>query len=109
MAEKERTTLEKDMAKGQRELQSEGEAFTEEVNARRNEELNKLQLLLVSEVQAYAKTGAYDMVIPTTVAVFAKESFDITPQVLTYLVTRPAMAPKAAAPAKPATAPKTTK
>lgn len=99
MAEKERTTLEKDLTKGQRELQSEGEAFSEEVNSRRNEELNKLQALLVSEVQTFAKNGAYDMVIPTSVAVYAKESLDVTAQVLTYLLSRPATAPKSAAPA----------
>lgn len=101
MAEKDRATLEKDLTKGQRELQSEGEAFTEEVNTRRNEELNKLQALLVTEVQAFARTGAYDLVIPTSVAVFAKDSFDITAQVLTYLQSRPATAKPAAA-AKPA-------
>lgn len=104
MAEKDRGALEKDLTKGQRELQTEGEAFTEEVNARRQEELNKLQNFLVTEIQAFAKTGAYDMVIPTSIAVYAKESFDITPQVLTYLQSRPATPPAAPKPAaKPAT------
>jgi outer membrane protein len=107
MAEKDRTALEKDLTKGQRELQSEGEAFQEEVNTRRNEELNKLQGFLVTEIQSYAKTGAYDLVIPTSVAVYAKDSLDVTQQVLTYLATRPttlpATAAKPAAPAKSAT------
>jgi outer membrane protein len=104
MAEKDRSTLEKELTKGQRELQSEGEAFTEEVNTRRNEELNKLQGTLVSEVQTFAKNGGYDLVVPTSVAVYAKESFDITAPVLTYLLSRPAMAakPAAATGAKPA-------
>lgn len=103
MAEKDRTALEKDLTKGQRELQSEGEAFTEEVNTRRNEELNKLQALLVTEIQSFAKTGAYDMIIPTSVAVYGKESLDITAQVLTFLQSRPATAPaKPAASSKPA-------
>ncbi len=106
MAEKERTALEKELTKGQRELQTEGEAFSEEVNSRRNEELNKLQGLLVSEVQTFAKSGAYDMVIPTSVAVYAKESLDVTAQVLSYLLTRPATAAKPAAVSKPATTPK---
>jgi outer membrane protein len=98
MAEKDRTALEKELTKGQRELQSEGEAFTEEVNTRRNEELNKLQGMLVTEIQTFAKSGAYDMVIPTSVAVYAKDTLDVTAQVLTYLQSRPASAP-----AKPAT------
>jgi len=107
MAEKDRTALEKDLTKGQRELQSDGEAFQEEVNTRRNEELNKLQGFLVTEIQTFAKTGGYDLVIPTSVAVYAKESLDVTQQVLAYLATRPASvpaAPKTAAPAaaKPA-------
>ncbi len=102
MAEKDRSALEKELTKGQRELQSEGEAFTEEVNTRRNEELNKLQALLVTEVQAFAKTGAYDMVIPTSVAVYAKDSLDVTAQVLTYLQSRPVAAAKPAAASKPA-------
>lgn len=103
MAEKDRTALEKDLTKGQRELQSEGEAFTEEVNTRRNEELNKLQGLLVGEIQTFAKSGTYDMVIPTSVAVYAKDTLDITAQVLTYLQSRPATAaPKPAAGSKPA-------
>lgn len=103
MAEKDRTVLEKDLTKGQRELQSEGEAFSEEVNTRRNEELNRLQGLLVTEIQTFAKSGGYDMVIPSSVAVYAKESMDVTQQVLSYLLTRPATAPaaKSAAPAKP--------
>ncbi len=104
MAEKDRTALEKELTKGQRELQSEGEAFTEEVNTRRNEELNKLQGLLVGEVQTFARNGAYDMVIPTSVAVYAKDTLDVTAQVLTYLQSRPATAPAkpAAAAPKPA-------
>lgn len=96
MAEKDRAALEKDLTKGQRELQSEGQAFTEEVNTRRNEELNKLQNLLVMEIQTFAKNGAYDVVIPSSVAVYAKESLDVTAQVLTFLQSRPATAAKSA-------------
>ena len=107
MAENERAALEKELGKGQRELQTEGESFNEEVNARRSEELNKLQGLLVSEVQTFAKNGGYDLVIPTNAAVYAKESLDVTSQVLSYLLTRPATASqssatKPAAPTKPA-------
>jgi outer membrane protein len=101
MAEKDRTALERDLTKGQREMQVEGEAFTQEVNTRRNEELNKLQGLLLTEIQTFAKNGAYDMIIPTSVAVYAKDTLDVTAQVLTYLQSRPATAPAA----KPASAP----
>lgn len=97
MAEKERTTLEKDLTKGQRELQSEGQAFTEEVNTRRNEELNRLQNLLVTEIHTFAKNGAYDLIVPSSVAVYAKDSLDVTAQVLTFLQSRPTGATKPAA------------
>jgi outer membrane protein len=115
MAEKDRSSLEKDLTKGQRELQSEGEAFQEEVNTRRNEELNKLQGFLVTEIQSFAKTGSYDLVVPTSVAVYSKESLDVTQQVLAYLATRPVTAPATAAkpgatkPATPAAKPAATK
>ena len=102
MADKDKKALEKELTKGQTELQSEGEAFTEEVNTRRNEELTKLQALLVTEVSGFAKNGGYDLVIPTSVALFAKDTFDVTAQVLTYLQTRPVAAPAAAAASKPA-------
>lgn len=105
MAEKDRGALERDLTKGQRELQSEGESFQEEVNTRRNEELNRLQGFLVTEIQSFAKTGAYDLVVPTSVAVYAKESLDVTQQVLSYLATRPAALPAAAKPAAPAAKP----
>ncbi len=97
MAEKDRTSLERDVTKGQRELQVEGEAFSQEVNTRRNEELNKLQGLLLTEIQTFARNGAYDMIIPTSVAVYSKDTLDVTAQVLTYLQSRPATVP-----AKPA-------
>jgi outer membrane protein len=95
MADKEKSTLEKEITKGQRDLQSDGEAFTEEVNNRRNEELNKVQTVLVGEIQTFAKTNGYDLILPNSVAVFAKDTLDVTSQVLTYLQSRPATAPAA--------------
>jgi outer membrane protein len=99
MADKEKKAIEKELTKGQTELQTEGQAFTEEVNARRNEELGKLQTLLVSEVTTFAKSGGYDMVLPVSVALYAKDTYDVTAQVLSYLATRPVSAPAAAKPA----------
>ncbi len=105
MADKEKKALEKELTKGQTELQTEGQSFTEEVGARRNEELGRLQQLLVSEVATFAKNGGYDMVLPLSVALYSKDTFDVTAQVLSYLQTRPVTAPVVAKPAaaKPAT------
>jgi outer membrane protein len=102
MAEKEKSALERDVTKAQRDLQSDGEAFTEEVNNRRNEELNKVQALLVSEIQAYAKSNGYDLILPSSVAVFAKDTLDVTTPVLAYLQSRPATAPAASSSSKSA-------
>lgn len=99
MTEAERSAMEKDLTRGERDLKSQGEAFTEEVNSRRNEELSKLQNSLVQEVQAYAKSNGYDLVIPSSVALYVKDAYDITAQVLSYLQSKPA-AGASKAPAK---------
>lgn len=103
MSESEKSTLEKDLRNGQRDLQSKGEAFTEELNTRRNEELGKLQNTLLQEVQTFAKSGGYDLVVPSNQVLFAKETFDITSQVLTAWQARGGAAKPAAPAAKPAT------
>lgn len=100
MSDAEKSGLEKELRNGERDLQSKGETFTEELNARRNEELGKLQSSLLQEVQSYAKTNGYDLVVPRNQILFAKDSFDITSQVLQSWQARGG----AAAPAKPAPA-----
>ncbi|MGD9841931.1 MAG: OmpH family outer membrane protein [Steroidobacteraceae bacterium] len=101
MSEQEMASLKKELTKGQSDLQRDGEAFNEEVNSRRNEELGKLQALLVTEVAAFAKTGAYDLMIPSSVALYSKDTYNVTAQVLTYLQSRPLVAAPVAA-SKPA-------
>lgn len=108
MSDAEKSSLEKELRNGERDLQSKGESFTEELNGRRNEELGKLQTSLLQEVQIYAKANGYDLVVPRNQILFAKDVFDITSQVLQAWQARggsAAAAPKAAAPAAPATKP----
>ena len=69
-----------------------------------DEELGKLQRSLLQEVQAYARSSSYDLVVGDGV-LYVNESMDITPQVLSALQardktggTKPASPP----PAKPA-------
>lgn len=111
MSDAEKSSLEKELRSGERDLQSRGESFQEELNARRNEELGKLQTSLVQEVQNYAKANGFDLVVPRNQVLFAKDTFDITPQVLQAWQARGggagASAPKpAAAPATKAPATK---
>jgi outer membrane protein len=104
MAESERRTAEKDLRDGQRELARKQNEYVEDLNLRRNEELGKLQRSLLQEVQAYARTSNFDLVIGDSV-LYANESMDITAQVLSALQARfksGAPAPRPATPKPPA-------
>ncbi len=78
-------------------------------NARRNEELSRLQRTLLEEVRAYAKAQNLDMVVSGDAVLYAAPTLDITPAVLAALqskaaaapAARPAAAPAAQPPAKP--------
>ena len=106
MAENERRNAEKDLREGQRELQRKQNEWVEDLNLRRNEEIGKLQRSLQQEVEAFAKTSGYDLIIGEGV-LYRNESLDITAQVLTALQARykatGGVAPKPATP-KPAAA-----
>ena len=87
MAENERRNAEKDLREGQRELARKQNEYVEDLNLRRNEELGKLQRSLLQEVQAFARTSSYDLVVGDGV-LYVNESMDITPQVLSALQAR---------------------
>lgn len=106
MAENERRNFEKDLRDGQRDVQRKQNEYVEDLNLRRNEELGKLQRSLLQEVQTYAKSSNYDLVVGDGV-LFRNESIDITAQILAALQAHfkatGAAAPKPAA--KPAAPP----
>jgi outer membrane protein len=107
MAENERRNAEKDLRDGQREMARKQNEYVEDLNLRRNEELGKLQRSLLQEVQAFAKTSSYDLVVGDGV-LYANESMDITAQVLGALQSRfksGGGAKPATPPVKPATPP----
>ena len=95
MAENERRNAEKALRDGQRELARKQNEFLEDLNVRRNEALGQLQRAVVQEIQTYAKSAGFDMVVAD--ALYASPALDITGQVLTALQSRN----KAPAPAKP--------
>jgi len=107
MAENERRNAEKDLRDGQRELARKQNEYVEDLNLRRNEEIGKLQRSLLQEVQAFARTSNYDLIVGEGV-LYVNESMDITAQVLSALQARykatGGAAPKPATP-KPATPP----
>ena len=93
MAEAERRNAEKALRDGQRELARKQNEFLEDLNVRRNEALGQLQRTVLQEVQGYARTAGFDVVVAD--ALYASQSVDITNQVLAALQARKAPAPAA--------------
>jgi outer membrane protein len=106
MAEADRAKAEKTLRDEQREFSRKAGEFQDDASTRRNEELGKVQRYLIGEIQAYANTQGFDLVLGDGVF-FAKGQLDITAQVLAVLLTKPATLPAAPA-AAPAPAPATT-
>src|SRR5882762_7750186 len=111
MAEDQRARAEKELRDSYRELARKQSEVQDDFNARRNEEMSRLQRTLIEEVRTYAKAQNFDLIIADGV-IYATPTLDITPAILTVLQTRnpaPAVARPAApgpvqpAPARPAT------
>jgi outer membrane protein len=83
MAEAERLNLEREIRDGQRDLQREQGDLNEDANIRQNEELSKLQRSLLQEVQNFARTAGYDLVVAD--ALYFSTAIDITDDVLEAL------------------------
>jgi outer membrane protein len=101
MSEEQRQKAEKELRDGAREFERARGEFQDDVTARRNEEMSRLQKTLIDEVQSYAKSQSYDVVLAKEGVVYATQTYDITPAVLTALAAHST----AVAPAKPAPAP----
>jgi len=95
MTPDQRSKAEKDLRDAARELERKKGELQDDSNVKRQEEMNKLQRSLVSEVREYAKAQNFDIVIAEGV-IYATPTVDITAQVLQALNAR---APKPAAPA----------
>jgi outer membrane protein len=107
MAPEQRARAEKDLRDGARDLARRRSEVQDDFNARRNEEMSRLQRTLIEEVRTYAKAQNFDLVIADGV-IYSVPTLDITPAILSSLQAR---APKPAAggggsAAPPAGAPK---
>ncbi|HMK87812.1 MAG TPA: OmpH family outer membrane protein [Steroidobacteraceae bacterium] len=109
MSEAERSTAEKSFRDQQREFSRKAGEFQDDASNRKNEELGKIQRYLFQEIQTYANSQGFDLVLGEGV-LFAKGPLDITANVLAVLNTKPTAlpAPAPAAAAKPATPAKPT-
>ena len=92
-----RAQAEKDLREGNRQLQMKVNEYQDDFNARQNEELSRLQKVLVEEVQQYAQAQKFDLVLADGV-IFASPTLDITAQILSALQARGASAPATSKP-----------
>ncbi len=81
MGETERRNAERDVRDLQREVTRLQEEFREDFNLRRNEELGNLQRSLLQEVQNYAQTAGYDLIVGDGV-LYASSAVNVTALVL---------------------------
>lgn len=107
MTDEQRLRSEKELRDGERDFERARGELQDDVTARRNEEMSRLQRTLVEEVRTYAKAQSYDVVVSNEAVLYQTPNFDITPAVLTALQAHAAAAPaaKPAATPAPATAP----
>ena len=86
MGEEERRNLEREARDIQRELDRNKSEFAEDLSLRRNEELGRLQRMLVTEVQAFAQNESYDVIVSEAAGVvYASSAVDITERILESL------------------------
>lgn len=105
MSELQKSSADKELRDGYRDLQRKQAEVQDDFNARRNEEMSKLQRVLGDEIQAFAKAQGYDLILSDGV-LYATNALDVTAPILAALQSRkpgaPAAAAPAAAPPKPA-------
>jgi outer membrane protein len=97
MTQEQRARADKELRDGARDFARKQSELQDDFNARKNEEMSRLQRTLIEEVRAYAKAQGFDIVFADGV-IYSTPSFDITPAILTALQARPAR-PGAAPPA----------
>lgn len=80
----ERQRLEKDILARSRKLKNDQSAFREDINLRKNEEMNRLRMMIGETVRDYAKVENFDLVVEDGVVYFS-ERIDITDKILKKL------------------------
>jgi outer membrane protein len=101
MTEDQRQRTEKELRDSYRDLSRKQQEVQDDFNARRNEEMSRLQRTLIEEVRVYAKAQNFDLVIADGV-IYSTPTLDITPAILTALQSHAPAAGKTSAPAAPA-------
>lgn len=81
ISDTEKKKLERLIISNKRDIKRSREEFTEDLNIRRNEELNKLQKLVYDTIISLAQEQKYDLILGDS-ALFASERVDVTEMVL---------------------------
>lgn len=86
MSDSERMRVERDLGSQRRDIRREQEAFREDFNMRRNEELGKLQRQVSEVIVKLARERGFDLIL-TDGVLYASDKVDITDLVLKRLQT----------------------
>lgn len=84
LSETERQSLQREMVALRRDIERTQEAFREDFNMRRNEELGELQRRILKTVSEYAEDNGYDLVVSDGV-IYASDAVDITDRIIDRL------------------------
>ena len=104
MTDDQRLRAEKELRDGERDFERARGEYQDDLTARRNEEMSRLQHTLGEEVRSYAKAQNYDVVLSGEAVIYQTQAYDITPAILAALQARASAAGHAStAPAKPKT------
>jgi len=106
MSEADRSKTEKTLRDEQREFSRKAGEYQDDVNTRKNEELGRIQRFIIEEIQSYAGSQGFDLVLTGEGVAFAKPTYDITSNVLAVLNSKPATLPSSTAPAPKSSTPK---
>jgi outer membrane protein len=99
MTQDQRARADKELRDGARDFARKQSELQDDFNARKNEEMSRLQRTLIEEVRTYAKAQGFDLVFADGV-IYSTPTLDITPAILAALQ---AHAGHSSAPATPAT------
>jgi outer membrane protein len=82
MSESQRTSRQKQFAEQDRDLKRKGREFQEELNARRNEEMQQVFDKASRVIKQIGESEKYDLIIEATGALYVNPKHDITDKVL---------------------------
>lgn len=88
MSDSERNRMEKEIQNKRRDAKRSQQEFSEDFNARRNDELGKLQRRIVESIRAIAKDQEFDLIL-TDGVIYSSPQMDITSQLQQKLSTLP--------------------